>query len=119
VLCVENFRLEAMTLEVLQGFLDGGGLSLCWDLAKTYDGDGNRVGRVESFYRRNLARVRQVHLHDIRDGRSHRVIGTGCVDFLRFLPRLAAADVMDYCIEVRPREKAVESLANLRRLLDA
>ena len=119
VLCVENFRLEAMTQEVLQGFLDEGRLFLCWDLAKTFDAAGGPVERIESFYRRNIARVRQVHLHDIRDGRSHCVVGTGCIDFLHFLPSLAAADVMDYCIEVRPREQAVESLANLRRVLES
>jgi hypothetical protein len=38
--------------------------------------------------------------------------------FRYLLPALAAADVMDYCIEVRPRGLAVESLANLRGILE-
>ena len=44
-------------------------------------------------------------------------LGTGRVDFMRFLPRLAEAGVLDYCIEVRPREKAKESLMNLRAMV--
>ena len=110
VLCLENFKLTA--LEMLQSFLDDGRLFLCWDLAKTEGPE------FEAFMWKNLAHIRQVHLHDIRDGRSHRVVGTGEIDFMRFLPRLGEAEVMDYCIEVRPREKALESLENLKRLLE-
>jgi sugar phosphate isomerase/epimerase len=63
-----------------------------------------------------------VHLHDIRQDekgnkRSHRVIGSGDIDFTYYLDRLAEADVFDYCIEVRPREKARESLQALKKLL--
>jgi sugar phosphate isomerase/epimerase len=66
--------------------------------------------------------VKQVHLHDIRRDdsgteRSHRVIGSGEIDFNYYLGRLSEADVMDYCIEVRPREKAKESLAALKTIL--
>ena len=109
VLCLENFRLNA--LKMLQSFLDDGRLSLCWDLAKTAGPE------FEKFLWENLRHIRQVHLHDIRDGRSHRVIGTGEIDFMHFLPRLSEAEVMDFCIEVRPREKALESLENLREMM--
>ena len=61
--------------------------------------------------------VHDAYLHDIRDGLSHRVVGSGGLDFMHFLPRLAEADVAEYCIEVRPREKADESLVNLRKLI--
>ena len=108
-LCLENFKLNA--LEMLQSFLDDGRLALCWDIAKTSGPE------YEEFLWKNLRHIRQVHLHDIRDGRSHRVIGTGEIDFMHFLPRLGEAEVMDFCIEVRPREKALESLENLRDLL--
>ena len=33
---------------------------------------------------------------------------------MRFLPRLAETRVSEFCIEVRPQEKAKESLENLR-----
>ena len=110
ILCLENFKLNA--LEMLQSFLDDGRLALCWDIAKTAGPE------IEPFMWKNLRHIRQVHLHDIRDGRSHRVIGTGEIDFMRFLPRLGEAEVMDFCIEVRPREKALESSYNLKEMFD-
>ena len=118
-LCVENVGLDARALEALQACLDTGALSLCWDLAKTTSGSGRLNEALEGYYWRNVSSVRQVHLHDVRDGESHShcVIETGRVDFTHFLGRLAKANVVEYCIEVRPREKAVESFANLRRLL--
>jgi sugar phosphate isomerase/epimerase len=117
VLCVENYKLDPLIFDVLQPHLTSGGLFLCWDIAKTYLGRSEPDRTLEEFFWRNLAHVRQVHLHDLRDGVSHRVIGTGHVDFMRFLPRLADANVLEYCIEVRPREKATESLTNLRRMI--
>jgi sugar phosphate isomerase/epimerase len=110
VLCLENFKLNV--LEMLQSFLDDGRLSLCWDLPKTAGPEH------EAFLWKNLKHIRQVHLHDVRDGRSHRVIGTGEIDFMCFLPRLGEAGVMDFCIEVRPCEKALESLQNLKTMLN-
>ena len=112
--CVENFRLNAMAIEVLEPYLDADELALCWDLPK---GLGDE--RVQRFYYwEHLAHVRQVHLHDVRDGLSHEVLGTGTLDLMRFLPRLAEADVRDYCIEVRPRDKAVAGRDHLRRLIE-
>ena len=118
IVCIENVGLDGMARQVLQPYLDAGELSLCWDLAKTYDDRRGLDAEMEAYFWTHLDHVRQVHLHDRRDGRSHRVIGTGTVDFVHFLPRLTTANVVDYCIEVRPREKAAESLANLRRLLE-
>ena len=112
-LCVENFALEPWAMDALQDILDEGKLCLCWDLAK-----GRNDEALQAFYWRNLDRVRQVHLHDVRDGYSHEVIGCGEMAFMAWLEPLAAAAVTEYCIEVRPRQKALESLANLRTLLE-
>ncbi len=120
VLCVENYKLDGTILDVLQPHLDGGRLSLCWDLAKTFNREMRIERNLEACFWKNLRHVRQVHLHDRSGhGHSHRVIGSGDIEFMHFLPRLAEADVMDYCIEVRPREKAKESLANLKALLQS
>ena len=117
VLCVENYALGPIAMAAVQQRLGGGRLALCWDLAKAWAAR-TRGGRDEErFFRRNIEHVRQVHLHDLRDGRSHRVIGTGEVDFMQFLPDLARVDVAEYCIEVRPRQKAADSLERLRGLL--
>ena len=76
---------------------------------------------MEKYFWDNLSHIKQVHLHDYRSEppRQHRVIGTGFIDFMDFLPQLSEADVVDYCIEVRPREKVLESLTALRDLLQA
>ncbi len=115
ILCVENYQMDPMHFDVLQPYLDRSELALCWDLAKTYDGQLNINEPIETYFRRNIGFVRQVHLHDLRvDDHSHKVVGSGGIDFLRFLPDLAQANVIDFCIEVRPREKALESLVALR-----
>ena len=118
VLCVENYQMEPMLFDILQPYLERGELALCWDVAKTYDGQLNINELIDDYFRRNIGFVRQVHLHDLRDGQSHMVIGSGSLDFGRFLPDLAKADVMDFCIEVRPREKALESVVALRSIVE-
>ncbi|MHA2325429.1 MAG: sugar phosphate isomerase/epimerase family protein, partial [Promethearchaeota archaeon] len=63
--------------------------------------------------------IKQVHLHDLdSDGKSHRVVGSGIIDFKYFLKKFINLEVLDYCIEVRPHEKAYESLTNLRRIIE-
>jgi sugar phosphate isomerase/epimerase len=119
IVCVESYALDEFSLFLLKPYLDSGRLSLCWDIAKTWNKPA-----LERFFFSNMERVRQVHLHDIRtDDRGnqhgHCVIGTGEIDFANYLNRLAEANVLDYCIEVRPREKARESLEGLRIALGA
>jgi sugar phosphate isomerase/epimerase len=118
MVCVENHAMQLSTLDLLLPYLERGDLFLSWDLAKSAEQPD-----IDEFYSSHLNSVKQVHLHDVRqmpDGktRSHRVIGTGDVDFARYLRILRGADVEDYCIEVRPREKAKESLKALREIID-
>jgi sugar phosphate isomerase/epimerase len=115
--CVEYWKTEPMLESALGPHLEAGSLALCWDVAKTFGANLVRNSLLEKYFRRNLSCVRQVHLHDIADGMQHVVLGRGCIDFMEFLPSLAEADVWDYCIEVRPREKALESLAHLTRIV--
>jgi sugar phosphate isomerase/epimerase len=117
ILCVENHYLDDFTLAVLKPYLESNKIALCWDLAKSY-----HKPRVEQFFWDNLDKIKQVHIHDARRDRDgvyhrHRVIGTGEIDFASYLAKLRPAEVMDYCIEVRPREKAKESLEALRKLV--
>lgn len=116
-LCIENFQMNAVVYEAIQPYLDAGRLFLCWDLAKSYSRDGRRDEAQEAFFWQHLARIRQVHLHDQARGHAHLAVGTGDLDFLRYLPQLSEAAVEDFCHEVRPRERAVRSLANLKALL--
>ena len=112
VLCIESVGLPESVRDALQPHLGSGNLALCWDLAKTWRDDALR-----QWLWANVGCVRQVHLHDLRDGRSHQVIGAGTLDFIQFLPVLARENVLDWCIEVRPRERAAESLEALRQML--
>jgi sugar phosphate isomerase/epimerase len=117
--CVESYALDEFSLFLLKPYLDAGKLALCWDIAKTWNKPA-----LERFFFSNIDRVRQVHLHDVRtddkgNQRGHCVIGTGEIDFANYLNRLAEANVVEYCIEVRPREKAKESLEGLRTALGA
>jgi sugar phosphate isomerase/epimerase len=117
ILCVESYALDEFSLFLLKPYLDDYRLSLCWDIAKTWNKPA-----MERFFLSNLEHVKQVHLHDIRsdengNARGHCVIGTGEIDFASYLPQLANFDILDYCIEVRPREKAKESFEALKRLL--
>ena len=118
VLCTENYHMDPRLFDIVQPYVENGDLWLCWDLAKTYDSRINLNLAIHDYFRHNIDFVRQVHLHDLRDGHSHRVIGSGDLDFLQFLPDLSKANVMDFCIEVRPREQALESMANLRSLIE-
>jgi sugar phosphate isomerase/epimerase len=116
-ICVESYALDEFSLFLLKPYLDDRRLALCWDLAKTWNKPA-----LERFFFSSMDRVKQVHLHDVRtddrsNQRGHCVIGTGEIDFAYYLNRLSEVDVLDYCIEVRPREKARESLEGLKRVL--
>lgn len=114
-LCMENYQLDPFILDILSPYVERQEIALCWDLAKT------EPPTLEYFLKYSN-HVRQVHLHDVcvspqGTRKSHRNIGTGDLDFIYYLTQLASKDVQDYCIEVRPREAAVESLQTLRKLL--
>lgn len=117
-LCVENCRLHQFLLDILQPYLDDGRLALCWDVPKMFSPLMRKNEPLENFFRENIEHVKQVHLHDIRKGRSHRLIGSGEINFSEYLALFSEYDILDYCIEVRPREKAKESLENLKKMVE-
>ena len=104
-------------MKIIQPYLARQELALCWDIAKSHNNP-----EEEKFILSNKSHIKQMHLHDIRqreDGsiQSHCVIGTGELDFSLYLSKTSNADIVDYCIEVRPREKAKESLEALKSML--
>jgi len=118
MICIENYGIGPDELTLLEPYLGRDNLFLCWDLVKSADNPD-----VEDFYLAHPELIRQVHLHDRREVspgsfKGHRVIGTGNVDFIGHLEFLMRnADVEDFCIEVRPREKAKESLSALTKII--
>lgn len=117
LICVENDRLGSMAMEVLDELLPKEELFLAWDIPKSNTDEKPNV-EVENFLMRHLERVRECHLHDQKPGgHSHDVIGVGNIDFSRYLRVLIPQDV-HFTIEVRPREKALESLNTIRSVLE-
>lgn len=115
-LCVENFQLSQLSIRLINHYLDSNELFLCWDIAKSEDNP-----KIEKYLLSHKSHIKQMHLHDVRKNsngshRSHCVIGTGNLDFRHYLAKTSDADIIDYCIEVRPREKAKESLEALKLL---
>lgn len=110
LLCVENHELEPMSLEVL----DKSAVWLTLDTAKmypkyifdeiTYD-----------FYVKHRSRIRELHIHDnIKDYRSHQIVGSGMVDFNLFTQFVNDNVYVNH--EVRPIEAAKQSYDNFKRL---
>ena len=118
MICVENYGVGEAEMELLGPYLGHDNLFLCWDLVK-----GASRPDVQEFYVAHPEFIKQVHLHDRRgvpsgSMKGHRAIGSGDIDFARHLAFLIrCADVEDLCIEVRPREKAKESLAALAEIV--
>ena len=120
MLCIENYRINSLILDVLQPFVLNKECWLCYDVAKAYTNEQHKNIEVSKFFLENQNSIKQVHLHDINEnGRGHRVIGSGIIDFKEILLNFENIPVIDYCIEVRPRSKALESLKNLKNIFSS
>ncbi len=115
-LCLE-FTDDAFIRDACQEFINRGDLRICWDLARMYR-RGELDEDLADWFGRNLSRVAQVHLHDVLDGKGHRPIGSGCVEFARWLEPIVEADVRDLVIEVRPQDQAAASREALLAMFD-
>ncbi len=118
ILCIENYQIDSLILDVLQPFISNKKYWLCYDVAKAYYNKQHKNFEVNKFFLENQQSIKQVHLHDVNEnGRGHRVIGSGLIDFNEILLNIPIAPVIDYCIEVRPRSKALESKKKLKQIL--
>ncbi|WMJ79954.1 sugar phosphate isomerase/epimerase [Clostridium sp. MB40-C1] len=114
-LCIENSGRfpKKVVQEVLEEMLGKEEeLFLTWDIGHSYE---NKYEEVE-FFLKHLDRIRTCHIHDNNGISDHQVIGTGDVDFKGHFQKMSGRDIV-YIIEVRPREKAFESLKELKHLL--
>lgn len=110
ILCVENTGyFSEPKMKAVESML-GKGLYLTWDLGHSYI----KKNQIE-FMRKNIEYVRNAHLHDVRNGKDHCIIGTGEFDIKNFMSLMDREDVT-YIIEVRPAEAAVESFDNLKKI---
>lgn len=115
--CIENHALYEMACEALEPLVREEYLHLCWDAALAVaeaspPAADSAMARLFADY---AYRIRIVNLHDVRDGRAHSALGTGCVDLAAAIEWLYPLDVREWCVQVRPREAAQQSLEALKR----
>jgi len=116
LICVENDRLGSMAMEVLNELLPEKELFLAWDIPKS-NTNGKPNLEIENFLIQHLEMVKECHLHDQKPGKhSHDIIGVSNIDFSHYLKKLVPQNVY-FTIEVRPREKALESLNTISGML--
>ncbi|MDO9575207.1 MAG: sugar phosphate isomerase/epimerase [bacterium] len=118
-LCVENtsgFRYN-LSHKVLKDFLSDEELYLTWDIGHTNRLKGEEREREERFMLEYAHLIKNCHIHDNSGGwDEHTVIGDGNIDFIHYLSKLEKLDTY-FIIEVRPKERAVESYARLKKML--
>ncbi len=137
-LCIENtsgFRYE-ISQSIMTKLLSTQNVHLTWDIGHTHIlknkqsvSNANNSTKVyspassikreeeEKFFLKFLNKVREVHLHDnngIWD--EHGIIGTGTIDFKHYFEMLKSIDPY-FILEIRPKERALESLHILKNLL--
>ncbi len=119
LLCVENtsgFRYP-LSHRVLRELLADEQLYLTWDIGHTNRLKGEERKREESFMLEYARLIKNCHIHDNHgDWDEHNVIGEGNIDFRYYLSLLEKLDTY-FIIEVRPRDRAVESYERLKEML--
>ncbi|MFW9908238.1 MAG: sugar phosphate isomerase/epimerase family protein [Candidatus Thorarchaeota archaeon] len=117
-LVIENVNWTPLVREVIEHLIPQG-LKLCLDIPKLYGLDLKIREADWSLFQRYKGSIEVVHIHDvIPQIGEHQVVGNGLIDFqetLAFLSKLSAKP--QYVFEVRPREEAHRSLANIGQIM--
>ncbi|NHJ12350.1 MAG: sugar phosphate isomerase/epimerase [Candidatus Thorarchaeota archaeon] len=113
---LENHQWTDLVHDAIDELVSNG-LQLCFDIPKMFFPKVN--ARDLDVFNRHKEAISVIHVHDQDEVTgSHQVVGQGIIDFepaIRFLsgiPRRAL-----YVFEVRPREKADESLSGFSQML--
>ncbi|NHI83975.1 MAG: sugar phosphate isomerase/epimerase [Candidatus Thorarchaeota archaeon] len=113
---LENHLWTSLVHEVIDELVPRG-LQLCLDIPKMFFPETN-ASDLDVFSRHKDA-ISVIHVHDQDEVTgSHQVVGEGTVNFepaIRFLSNLSRKAV--YVFEVRPRERAHESLERFSQML--
>lgn len=114
MVCVENDSLDDTARKVMQRLIDEKErLYLTLDTAKMYVSSDEMNDDDYSFFLKNKAQIREIHIHDKNDQfGSHQTVGDGYVDFLLFKPFINEDTYLNF--EVRPIEAAKQSKDNLK-----
>ena len=114
-LCVENSGRFTKELyqDILDDMVDTKNIFLTWDIGHSY----YEVYDEIKFFKRNIDKIKTVHVHDVNDISDHQVVGDGKIDFPKYIEDIGCKDKV-YIIEVRPREKALKSLKKFMQLME-
>jgi sugar phosphate isomerase/epimerase len=119
LLCVENtsgFRYS-LSHTVMRDFLSDEQIYLTWDIGHTNMLEGREREKEERFMLEYSHLIKNCHVHDNNSGwDEHNIVGEGNIDFTHYLTILEKLDAY-LIIEVRPKERAVESYRRLKRML--
>lgn len=113
-ICVENSGRfpKKVVQETVQKLLDSDNLYLTWDIGHSLE---NKYEEIQ-FFIKNIDKIRTCHIHDNNGKSDHQVPGTGLIDFNWHFNLMKDKPIV-YIVEVRPREKAAESLKALSKVL--
>ena len=116
ILCVENTHIiGGPLLEIIVNLLHERQLFLVWDAAHVESLAEARRVQLLTFFQNNMRYVRLGHLHDIRDGRDHKGLGTGKLDVASYLEIFNTLSV-DVVLEIFPEKELLKSMEYLRGL---
>ena len=115
-LCVEN--LEHFPFEEITDLVEGQGMRVCLDVGHLTVSGGDALGFLETHWEM----IGEIHLHDALPGdsrgpgvRDHLPLGSGCVDYARFLDRLEEGGYDGVVIlEVNTEKDLLVSLEQVR-----
>ncbi|WFD09302.1 sugar phosphate isomerase/epimerase family protein [Tepidibacter hydrothermalis] len=113
-LCVENSGRFTQKLyqDVLNNIMNKKNIFLTWDIGHSYFELYDEI----KFFKKNIDKIKTVHVHDVNDISDHQVVGNGKIDFSKYVEDIGCKDKV-YILEVRPREKALESLKKFIQIM--
>lgn len=117
-LVIENVDWTPLVREVIEHLIPQG-LKLCLDIPKLYGMDLKIREADWNLFQRYKGSIEVVHIHDvIPQIGGHQVVGNGLIDFQDTLSFLSGLHMKpQYVFEVRPREEAHRSLANIGQIM--
>ncbi len=95
--------------------MQDGRLSLVWDAGHVESLPATQRAQLLKFFQDNMRSVKLGHLHDIRDGRDHKELGTGKLDVASYLEIFNALEI-DVILEIFPEKELLKSVEYLKNL---
>lgn len=119
-ICVENYKFTRLAISAIEPLLSvHKNLGLTLDIPKLFDKSGKLDTEGLNFFRKNAAKIKEIHLHDFKfKNRSHLGFGDGDIDFSRFIDFFSHSNDHYITIEVRPGCAAYKTLGKFKSYLE-